>query len=166
MFLVCQWISLRWSLHRLLCLSCSESATLDLVAVLGRVEVLHHLLVLLWHEWLSHPENRNGFREQILKVDTDDWERWGSGMSAKLGGKCRHGKWEGQCTRMMPVLRLKLKTITIQTEPKMYFYKIPSQKYMKQEPIRKTGILLETECGGVWRQWKGLRQEEGKGLNR
>ena len=28
----------------------SEGAALDLVAVLGGVELLHHLVVLLWHE--------------------------------------------------------------------------------------------------------------------
>ena len=93
-FLVCQWISLRWSLHRLLCFSvCSEeAATLDLVAVLGRVEVLHHLLVLLWHKWLSHPANRNRIRKkQILRVDTNEWKRRGCGTGAKLGGNVFRG---------------------------------------------------------------------------
>ena len=35
-----------------------ESSTLDLVAVLGGVEVLHHLLVFLGNVGLGHPESR------------------------------------------------------------------------------------------------------------
>ena len=94
-FLVCQWISLRWSLHHLLCLSCSESATLDLVAVLGRVEVLHHLLVLLRHEWLSKPESGNPIRKLIRKLSRwkkiDTGDSCGSLLSSKLGGNVVRG---------------------------------------------------------------------------
>ena len=110
-FLVCQWISLRWSLHHLLCLSCSESATLDLVAVLGRVEVLHHLLVLLRHEWLSKPENGNPIRKlsRWKKIDTGD--SCGSLLSSKLGGNVVRGSGGrpmGWCRSFINTVRRKM----------------------------------------------------------
>ena len=56
-------------MHGLLAVStrrgCSESATLDFVAVLGGVEVLHHLLVFLGDVGLGEPAGRELDGEQI-----------------------------------------------------------------------------------------------------
>ena len=41
----------------------------------------------------------------------------------------------GKANGMMPVLRLRLKTT------QMYLYKIPSQKYILHQPMRKTSML-------------------------
>ena len=75
--------------------SLEEVAALDLVAVLGRVEVLHHLLVLLRHEGLSKPENGNPIRKLIRKLSRwkkiDTGDSCGSLLSSKLGGNVVRG---------------------------------------------------------------------------
>ena len=164
-FLVCQWISLRWSLHHLLCLSCSESATLDLVAVLGRVEVLHHLLVLLRHEGLSKPENGNPIRKlsRWKKIDTGD--SCGSLLSSKLGGNVVRGSGGrpmGWCRPFINTVRRK--TIVIHSDWTrnligwswvLTFNTERVQEEENKTEINRQGVVALSEVGKKCRRrWK------------
>ena len=170
-FLVCQWISLRWSLHHLLCLSCSESATLDLVAVLGRVEVLHHLLVLLRHEWLSKPENGNPIRKLIRKLSRwkkiDTGDSCGSLLSSKLGGNVVRGSGGrpmGWCRPFINTVRRK--TIVIHSDwtrnliAWSWVLTFNTERVQEEEnktEINRQGVVALSEVGKKCRRrWKGI----------